>query len=176
MIGTSHACDENNECQKTIDALIQSIPDGWSYIDTEVNASPYGHEEENALRGFKITLAGDRNVVFSWKDDAEQWHQEPLATEALELWIIPSQYRRSWRRFFTMKAPEPASLIYENDHIKVYGLPTARWRSQEAQIRFNELVPSQVIETHWIESPRITKKLSWASWKEDVARVFRELM
>jgi hypothetical protein len=175
-VGVVMADAENEQLKQFADRIIAKMPSNWRVVEEKTGVIPYGHYDGLKYEGpggLVIVLEGDRDVFLHWEDESGMWHQESLAKEALEIWIMPPEYHQSWKRFFIMKSPEPAERIYAGKKAKVYGYPTSRWASQEGRERFNEIVPSLSVATRWPDSPRHTGILSWSTWKEDIKEVLK---
>jgi hypothetical protein len=160
------------------DEIVCKIPSNWRVVEEITGVIPYGHYDGLKYEGpggLSFVLEGDRDVFLHWKDKSGIWHQEPLAKESLEVWIMPPGYHQSWKRFFVMKSPVPAERIYSGKEAKVYGYPTSHWASRESRERFYEIVPSLSVATGWPESPRHTGILSWVTWKEDIKEALQRV-
>jgi len=150
-----------------------NIPSGWKIKETKEGEIPWGHYwglEYSGAKGTLILLEGPANVNFRWRDSGGNWHTEPLAKEALELWIMPPGYGDTWKRFFTPHRPVTAKKILSNNKWAIYGHPTHRITSEET---FQGLL-KQATSTGWPRSPHNEGALSWSTWDKDIRRVFEK--
>lgn len=154
-------------------ALLRAVPPGWQLAETKLDQTPWGHHWSDGYKGHggtKLTLVGPRDVEFRWSDSSGKPHEEPLAKESLELWIMPGQYREGMS-VLDFHAPIPAGLVFSSKAVRVYGRPSHRIVTQQ---RFEELL-RQAAATDWPRSPHQRKTpLSWAAWKSDVERAASE--
>lgn len=166
-----------NELEYYAKIIEDSMPDSWRLIKKITGVIPYGHYdglEYDGSKGILLLLEGDIDVFFHWKDKNEVWHREALAKESLEIWIMPPEYRLSWKRFFVMKSPVPAKEVYSDEKIRVYGYTSHHIESLK---EFNEIASSfPSITTGWPDSPYHTGVLSWVTWKEDINLIMREAL
>lgn len=158
--------DQLNDTERLI---VEKMPESWQVLDVKRGVIPYGHYDGvdyKGPQGLLLTVEGSRTVYLHWKDNEGLWHREPLAKESLELWIMPPEYHRSWRRFFSMKGPIPAEKIYSGSAVKIYAKPGHYISDSEA---LDELISSQeAVSTSWPESPSHTGEISWPNWKNDI--------
>jgi hypothetical protein len=80
---------------------------------------------------------------------------------------MPPEYSESWKRFFVMKKPIPAELIYAGNEAKIYGL-LGRFTTVEDQAKLNEIIKKSSL-TLGLD----IKNLSWATWKVDVKKAMQ---
>ncbi len=163
--------------KRVANKIVAKMPDTWRVVEERTGVIPYGHYDGLKYEGpggLALVLEGNRDVFLHWKDKNGVWHQQPLAKESLEVWVMPPEYHQSWKRFFVMKSPVPAEKIYAGKEAKVYSYPTSRWASQKSRERFDEIVPSLSVATSWPDSPRHTGILSWTTWREDIKKALQE--
>lgn len=170
--GVAIADTDYERLKHVADKIAAKMPSTWTIAQEKINVIPYGHYDGSNYdgpRGLSLVLEGDRNVFLHWKDKSGVWHQESLAKESLEVWIMPLKYHQSWKRFFIMKRREPAEKIYFGKEAKVYGYPAHHIESSE---KFEKILSSlPAVATSWPDSPHHTGNLSWDSWKEDIKDV-----
>ena len=176
-VGVVMADTDYRRLKRVAAKIVAKMPNTWRVVEERTGVIPYGHYDGLKYEGpggLALVLEGDRDVFLHWKDESGVWHQQPLAKESLEVWVMPPEYHQSWKRFFVMKSPVPAEKIYDGKEAKVYGYPTSRWASQKSRERFDEIVPALSVATSWPDSPRHTGILSWTSWREDVKKALLE--
>ena len=156
-----------------LDLIKTNAPPGWKIKETQEGQIPWGHywgAEYNGPTGRLILLEGPADVNFHWRDSGGKWHVEPIAKEALKLWIMPPGYSDSWKRFFNPHAPIPAKKIISNNKFAIYGQPTHLIKSEET---FNAFL-KQATSTGWPDSPHNADTLSWSTWNEDLRKVLKK--
>jgi len=157
----------------TIGKIKTVLPSDWSVAETKEDALPRGHYwglKYEGPKGLEVVLQGRSDVLFHWKDRDDTWHREPVAKEALRLWLMPSVYEESWRRFFVMKRPKTAKLLFSGPEVKAYSHLSSRIIAVE---RFDEIVKAAK-STGWPDSPSNTGAISWKTWEEDLRGVFQD--
>jgi hypothetical protein len=147
-------------------AILDAAPQTWSLAATIPDKLPQGYRWSSGANqhgGTQLVLVGPRDVNFSWRDHAGDWHSEALAKEALKVWIMPGYFRDSLANAFNPHAPVHAPLVFSSATVRVYALPTHRIFNEE---RFQDLL-KQATATDWPESPaRGTTPLSWSTWRQ----------
>lgn len=118
------------------DVLAGALPKGWSLIESQDGQVPQGHGSVEAS-GWLYLLLGPGPVTFQWKDESGEWHDEELARETLELWVMPGSCRPSPRRFLEHHRHVPPERIFASQKIRVYGRVSHRIIAED---RFNELL------------------------------------
>jgi len=154
--------------------ITEKLPSTWQVVEEKTNVIPYGHYyglKYDGQKGLSLLLEGKRDVFLHWKDKSGVWDQEALAKESLELWIMPPEYRESWKRFFIIGRPKPAELIFSGKEARVYGYPAHRIGSNE---KSNEILLSRSSGAGWPDSPVHTGVLSWGTWKEDIKEILQD--
>ena len=142
----------------------KALPDGWTIAETKTNVLPDGHYwgmDYEGLKGIKLMLTGINDVSLDWKDENDVWHKSPVAKESISLWIMPIEYKMSWKRFFVFHRPIAAEMIFSTNKIKVYGSSGHRVIDNKA---FNEII-AKAKSTKWSVSPANDGNMSWNNWK-----------
>ena len=120
------------------DNIVVKIPSTWKVVEEKMGVIPDWHYEGMKYEGPKglfILLVGEQDVNYEWRDRDNIWHKEPILKEAISLWIMPPEYKQSWRRFFIFKGHVPTKQIYSGDNVKIYGDETT-YRSPALPDRF----------------------------------------
>jgi hypothetical protein len=138
------------------------LPEGWSLIESKDGQAPPGHGPVEQY-GRLYVLLGPGPVAFQWKDESGEWHEEALARETVELWVMPGFYRPSLRRFLEHHRHIPPERIYRSDSLRVYGRVSHRIIAEE---QFSELLQS-ARSTSWSDIGR--KDCTWQDWPRDLA-------
>ncbi len=160
--------DNLNEYEHVVNKV---LPEGWSITETSADVLPDGHYwgmEYKGHKGVGLVLIGKNDVPLDWKDQNDTWHKSPAAKESIDLWIMPHDYKLSWKRFFIFHRPEAAELIFSTPEIKVYGSAGHKIIDQKT---FNGLI-SKAKSTKWPESPSNDGKLSWDNWETAIQGAF----
>ena len=144
------------------DLLAANLSQDWSLIESQAGQAPPGHGPVEAS-GRLYVLLGPGAVAFQWKDESGQWHNEDLAREALELWVMPGAYRPSPRRFVEHHRHVPPERIYASEEIRVYGRVSHRVVAED---RFNELL-KVAYSTSWSDISEAT--CTWQDCPEAIA-------
>jgi hypothetical protein len=161
--------------QLIIDAINACLPANWTLQETKIDQIPWGHywgweDRYNGPKGYLMVFEGPADVTFNWRD-VNGWHQKPLAKEILEVWIMPTRYRRSWEEFFNPSRPISAIHIFSGSIGKVYAHPTHRITSN---LEFNDIL-KKAIEINWRTSPHNEGFLSWSTWQKDIKQQLEKL-
>lgn len=155
-------------------AILSSLPDGWSLAETKEDQIPWGHYwgmQYDGRGGELLILAGPRDVPLLWRDREGSLHEDPMAKESLELWVMHPQYRNGWFAFLKFHRPVQPELVYSSQVGRVYGRQSHRLHEPE---RFDAVL-SQARSTNWPESPsRPGNPLSWTSWKDDLRKALTD--
>jgi hypothetical protein len=157
-------------------AIRSALPPKWNLAETVVGELPFGHYWGDWSRGYsgrrgqRVTVTGPTPVMLVWTDDAGRQHQDAMAVESIDLWVMPPEYRNEWRTFINPEAPVPPALVKGGNRWRVYGAPSHRLTiSREAFDRF--IRSGQPAETRWPDSPHNKpERISWRTWKADLRR------
>ena len=173
VMGVAMADADYEKLKHYADKIVAKMPSTWQVVEEKTGVIPSGHYDGlkyDGPRGLYLVLAGDRDATYNWKDNFGMWHKEPILKEAILLWIMPSEYHQSWKRFFVMKSRVPTGRIYSGKKVKVYGEESHYW-PPGALNRFEEIKPH--ISTYG-GTPDHTV-LSWGTWKEDIKNALQGL-
>lgn len=174
LCGTSRATTDYASLAYVGDEITKKLPSNWRLVEKKMDEVPWGHYwgmKYTGPKGVLLVFEGSRDVFLHWNDKSGNRHQDALAKEILNLWIMPPDYTESWKRFFVMKRPISAELIYSGGTAKIYGMPDHRL-PPEAEKKFNEILLTRASITSWPDSPQNTGTLSWTKWKRDIKNIF----
>ena len=152
-------------------SISRVLPDGWIIAETLIDVLPDGHYwgmNYKGSKGVALILMGNNDVYLDWLDNGDVLNTSPVAKESICLWIMPSSYKLSWKRFFVVHRPQSAKLICSTPDIKVYGSVGHRVVDMA---EFSEIL-SKSKETNWAKSPANNGKLSWRDWKSTIEKAF----
>lgn len=160
--------------ERAVEAIHASLPEGWSRAESKLNEVPYGHhwgQSYDGPTGRLEVFAGPKERSINWKDEAGSWHREVVGKEALQVWIMPADYKRSWWRFLKPKGPVPAGAVYSDDAIRIFANESIHVSRRE---RFEEIL-ELAVETNWSGPEDDERELTWTNWKEDLRRGLGEM-
>ena len=94
------------------ESIVRSaLPVEWQVAEVESGQIPWGHhwgEDYQGPTGQRMVLVGPRTVNVSWCAQDGTWNRSPMAREALEIWIMPGNYRDSWGSILSMPCAHPS--------------------------------------------------------------------
>jgi len=159
--------DTYEKLEPCIAKIEAKMPKNWKSVQKKADEIPEYHYEGmkyDGPKGIYLLLAGDRDVDYRWQDREGIWHKKPFAKEAVSLWIMPSKYHESWKKFFIFKGHVTAPELYRSRSARVYGgessyrEPGLPWRGFEKE--FPNAYEYSGTPEHTVQS--------WMSWKEDI--------
>lgn len=159
------------EKERSLKAIQSALPPNWKIVEQQAEQIPWGHywgDKSAPYRGIKgqlLNIEGPEDVVLQWVDSKGKLHYEPLAKEALQIWLMPPDYKEDAGN---PEGPIPARLIYSGKSVKIYGLPSHRISLES---RFKEIL-KLAIETSWPNSPHENGSLTWSTWGKDLEHRF----
>ena len=166
------ATSENGATAAVAAKIEGALPKSWIVVERRPDTLPQGHywgQEYSGIRGDEILIQGGADVHVSWRDTKGEWHTEAVGREALKLYVMPSSYRESLRRFFIPKRPAAASLLFEGQTFKVYAYPSFRILEKE---RLDWIV-KHGNAIRWPDSPENNHTLSWRNWADEIPQMLK---
>jgi len=164
--------DFDKDNQKHFEDVVgEKLPSTWKIVEEKTGVIPHGHywgQDYHGPKGLSFVLEGDMPVFLHWRDNNGEWHKEWVANESIELWIMPQDYSESWKRFFIIHRPKPAELLFSGKIIRLYAYPSHRIIFPA---KFNEIL-LRAKSSRWPDSPAITGRLSWETWRENIKAAF----
>jgi hypothetical protein len=146
------------------------LPAGWSIVENKSGEIPWGHhwcDEYSGPKGLKIVVVGPSQVSVEMQVSGE-WRSFSAAREALDIWVMPSQYSDSWKSSFCFHRPIQPAAIDANGSFRMYARPAHRLNSE---VEFRELL-SKAGASAWPASPlNDPSRLSWKTWPNDLKSV-----
>lgn len=153
---------------KAIYGFEKALPQGWTVIERQFDAIPYGHhfcDDYNGLKGTKLIVIGPDPVQVVWTSLSGETISTTLAKESLELWFMPPNYRDSQTAWLCLHRPIQPIAILEDPSIIIFGRPSHQLNSKTAWLKL--LTKAQAIS--WPESPANDRsKISWSNWEQDI--------
>lgn len=149
----------------------QGMPEGWRIVERQDGQIPWGHhwcDDYRGPRGIKLIAVGPRIVNAQMRDRATgQWTSQPLAREAVEIWVMPAAYRDSATAALCLHRPIQPESISRTYEVAVWARPAHRMNST---VEFDAAL-AQSSASGWPESPwNDWSKLSWTTWRQDLAK------
>jgi hypothetical protein len=154
--------------EATARAVEEALPTGWTVAERKSNEFPWGHhwcEDYSGPKGIQIIVVGPKpvSVQMKMKDGISQAF--PIAKESLELWVMPPEYRDSWKAWLCFSRPIQPTSIAAVAGARIYGRPAHRLNSEA---EFKDLL-SKAHAVSWPSSPwNDPATFSWATWARDV--------
>jgi hypothetical protein len=106
-----------------------------------------------------------------------QWHAVHVATESLEIWLMPSNYSDSFWSWFSIDRPIQPTVVVNHGPIKVYASPSSLLLSEKD---FNKILSTNNA-VRWPDSPGNSpifhfpsdspKPLTWKDWRLKLRKV-----
>jgi hypothetical protein len=163
------AATQSFENQIIGSAIQAALPAQWKIVEIKSDEIPWGHywsTEYKGKKGQMIIIEGPSEISCNVRDNAGKWNTVHVAKETIELWIMPSNYNDTWKRFLDPHRPIPAEEIFKSKIGKVYGKTAHRLKDEK---QFKELLKN-ITEISWPDSPHNTGRVSWLSWQEEIKR------
>ncbi|MDR1530489.1 MAG: hypothetical protein LBS40_08895 [Burkholderiales bacterium] len=168
------ASDDYEKLKPFVDKIEAGIPKNWRVVEKKQGEIPEWHYENmeySGPKGIYLYIVGDHDVDYEWKDREGVWHKKPFYKEAIRLWIMPSDYKQSWKRFFVFKGHVTPPGIYLGKQIKIYAKedvyrdPSLPWRGLKKEF------PNAFT---YAGAPEHTVR-SWITWKEDIKKLLEDM-
>ena len=148
-----------------INAVVAALPPGWTVVKQKSGEIPYGHhwgENYTGPRGTLVIAKGTRPVNAEFSDANGKWQPVHVATESLEIWLMPSNYSDSSFGWLAIGRPIQPTVILNHGPIKVYARPSHLLLSEKD---FNDLL-SKFSGVRWPDSPvNSPELLTWKDWR-----------
>ncbi|MGI8965358.1 MAG: hypothetical protein ACR2H1_04625, partial [Limisphaerales bacterium] len=148
-------------------------PPGWTIAERKSNQIPWGHHWDQNYTGPKGVLViakGNRPVNAEFGDPTGKWRVVDVATESLEIWLMPSNYSDSWLRLSAHRPIQP-KVVVNHGPIKVYARPSHLLLSPQD---FNKIL-SNTNSVRWPDSPvNFPKSLTWKDWRLKLSKAIEK--
>jgi hypothetical protein len=156
---------ETAQIDEALRVVTNTLPPGWTVETVKTNEIPYGHhwnENYTGPRGILVIAKGTRPVNAEFSDTNGNWHAVHVATESLEIWLMPGNYSESVFGWMAIGRPITATTVVNHGPIKVYARPSHVLLSE---VEFNRTL-SKFQGIRWPDSPvNSPKLLSWKNWR-----------
>jgi len=161
----SVVADDTVQLDRAVKAITNSLPVGWTIAERKPDQIPHGHhwnENYTGPKGFLLIVKGIRPVDAEFSDAHEKWNAIHVATESLEIWVMPGNYRDSFFRWLSIGRPIPPTVVLKRSTVKVYARPSHVLISKQQFWR----ILSKSNGVMWPDSPvNSPELLSWKNWR-----------
>jgi hypothetical protein len=85
--------------EQALSAISNSLPEGWTITERALGEIPWGHHwctEYTGKKGLKLVARGVKLVNTEFRQHDGSWRAVAVGTEALEIWLMPGDYRDSF--------------------------------------------------------------------------------
>jgi hypothetical protein len=165
LFTVSAVASDTNQFDRAINAITQSLPPGWTIAERKSNEIPWGHhwnENYTGPKGLLIIAKGVRPVSAEFSDPTGRRWAVHVATESLEIWLMPSTYSDSFWAWFSIDRPIQPTVVVAHGPIKIYARPSHLLISQK---NFENIL-SNTNGVSWPDSPGNNPKLlTWKNWQ-----------
>jgi hypothetical protein len=164
-----------DQLDRAVAAVTNALPSGWTLAERKTNEVPYGHhwnDDYTGPKGLLLIVKGTRPVDAEFSDATYKWRAVHVATESLEIWLMPSNYKASRGTWFALIAgPVPPKVVVNRGPIKVYATESSVLLSQRD---FDEIL-NKSTGVMWPDSPRNKPELlSWKDWRQKLRKALEE--
>jgi hypothetical protein len=165
LFAASVLAGDTGQLDRALNAVTNALPAGWTLAQRKTNEIPYGHhwnENYAGPKGVLVIAKGSRRVNAEFLDAKGQWHSIHVATEALKIWLMPSNYSNSTFGWLDFTRPDQPTVIIVKEPVKVYAEPSAVLISEED---FQSIL-SKFNGVRWPDSPgNKPELLTWKDWQ-----------
>lgn len=150
--------------------IISAFPDGWSMLIPVLNTIPTGHhycDDYDGVKGTRVTVTGRKTVRMYFDSKDKKVHKVISGKEALNIWLMPANYKTNWLDWLCLNKPKKATYVAEDDEVKIYAKPTHYFDPTELDKFMTEIIDLKV---------RFTRKtirkdpvnISWKNWSDSI--------
>ena len=174
LFTASAVASDTNQFDRTINAITNTLPPGWTIAEQKTNEIPWGHhwnENYTGPKGLLVIVKGLRPVNAEFRDTNGTWQAIHVATESLHIWLMPSNYSDSLFAWMSIERPVQPIVIVNHGPIKVYALPTHLILSQQ---QFSEIL-NKFNGVRWPDSPEENlNSLTWKAWRLELKKAIQK--
>lgn len=117
---------ESIQLERATKAIVATLPAGWTVVTQQSGEIPYGHhwdENYTGPKGTLLVLKGTRPLYAEFADPSNAWHAVHVATEGLNIWLMPSDYSNSRFSWLSFKRPIQPKVLLARGPLKIYAAP-----------------------------------------------------
>ena len=174
LFTASAVASDTNQFDRTINAITNTLPPGWTIAEQKTNEIPWGHhwnENYTGPKGLLVIVKGLRPVNAEFRDTNGTWQAIHVATESLHIWLMPRNYSNSPFAWMSIERPVQPIVIVNHGPIKVYALPTHLILSQQ---QFFEIL-NKFNGVRWPDSPEENlNSLTWKDWRLELKKAIQK--
>jgi len=163
-----------SQLDRAVNAVTNAFPSGWTLAVRKTNEIPYGHhwnQNYTGPKGLLVIAKGIRPVNADFSDANEKWHAVHVATESLEIWLMPSNYRDSPFAWLSIDRPIQPTAVVNQSPIKVYAQPSHLLLSEQ---QFWDIL-SKFNGVRWPDSPGNNPELlTWKDWRLKLSKAIEK--
>jgi hypothetical protein len=107
---------DTEQLDRAVKVVTRSLPAGWTIAEQKTNEIPWGHhwdENYTGPRGLLLIAKGTRPVNANFRDTNGNWHAIHVATESLEIWLMPNNYSDSHFAWLSIGRPIQPTVIID---------------------------------------------------------------
>jgi hypothetical protein len=160
---------------QAVKAVIGVLPPGWTVADVKSNEIPYAHhwdENYTGPKGIQLIVKGTRPVYEKYFDTNGNRQMVYVATEALEIWIMPGNYHNSFSSWISFTRPILPTVVIAHGPIKVYAKPSCVLLSEKDFYDFLHKAGDAGGYDFGIDPPN---SLTWKDWRLKLRKVVEKI-
>jgi hypothetical protein len=165
IIFTAPVMADDTNLDRAINAITNTLPPGWTIAEQKPDEIPWGHhwnENYTGPKGLLMIVKGLRPVNAEFRETNGTWQAIHVATESLNIWLMPSNYSDSPFAWMSIERPVQLIVVVNHGPIKVYVQPTSLLLSEQ---QFWEIM-HKFNGVRWPDSPTNNPKLlTWKDWR-----------
>lgn len=150
--------------------IAKVLPQGWSIVEQKTGEIPWGHhwcDKYGGVTGTKIVVRGKSPARSRFLGVNDEWRDVVVGAEALDIWIMPRDYRDSRLAWFCFHRPIQPTPVLKNQNIQIYARPSHHSTAEEKITFDKELAKAKAVESP--ESPwNDPSKISWRTWQSEI--------
>jgi hypothetical protein len=165
---------QSKQLEQAAAGVAKALPSGWTIVERKSGEVPWGHHwcgEYSGTKGLKVVVKGVRPVHTEFRGRDGTWRAVPVATEALEVWLMPGDYSDSFWSWTCFHRPVQPTGVIERGPVRVYARPSSLTNSEE---EFKKLLA----EATAVQSPdspwNSPEALTWKTWRKDLAKAISD--
>jgi len=161
---------DTNQLDQVLKTVVAALPPSWTVVKQQSNEIPYGHhwgENYTGPTGILVVAKGVRPVNAEFSDTNGKWRTVHVATEALEIWLMPGNYSDSLSSRFTIGRPVQPIVVVGHGPINVYA---SQWATLLSVKYFNDIL-KQSTAVRWPD-PQVDSSefLTWKNWRIELKK------
>jgi hypothetical protein len=165
LLVSSSVASEAPQIDVALKEITNALPSGWVVSKLVTNEIPYGHHwQENYAgpKGILVIAKGTRPVHAEFTAPNGQSKVVHVATESLDIWLMPGNYSNSRFAWLSVDRPIQPTAIVDHGPLKIYAKPSHILLSEQ---HFKELL-SNTNSINWPDSPANSPELlTWQDWR-----------